>query len=340
MEYWPPFAVLFAAFTLQAAWDDKSTLLRRRGEKLEPVAAKRKQVVPSKYKAGETPWWAPHIILIVIFLVPALVYNLHTARTKISSVTTDPDHYRAGAEWLHANVAAGSLIYDVNWSDFPKLFFYDAGHSYVSGLDAIYLRDRHPELARLNERLSSGQESDPATAIRALFEASNPGGVKYLFVGDLPAPPAPGWFGYMMKTGHFKKVYSDNECVILQLLDTAESIAASAPLSPQQKSKWDTQGQRKTAAEEVHRRFGGDIYGTAEEDFEGVPALFVHNKHATEDWAKALFETDAASIREEALWQLGFRKYVVTNGAHGWVAEVEGNEKYRAHFSDGAGPEK
>jgi hypothetical protein len=344
MEYWPPFAVLFTAFTLQAVWDNKNTLPPRRsprpGEKRESVSTKPEQIGRSKDKADEASWRALHIVLVVILLIGALFYNLRTARTKISSVTTDPDHYRAGAEWLRTNVPPGSLIYDVNWSDFPKLFFYDAGHSYVSGLDAIYLQDQHPELARLNDRLSSGLEVDPATAIRSLFAATNPGGVSYLFVGDLPTPPASGWFGYMMKTGQFKKVYSDHECVILQLLDTVESTTPSALVSPQQKSTWNTPDQRKTAADEVHRRFGDDIYGTAEEDFEGAPALVVHNKHATEEWATSLLETDGASIRGEALWQLGFRKYVVTNGKHGWVADVEGNEKYRAHFNDGPEPEK
>jgi hypothetical protein len=325
MEYWPPFAVLFAAFTLQAVWDNiinlSSHASPHTGGNSRPVSSEGSRI-------------AAYVVVIVILLVAALLYNLHTTRTKITGVTTDPEHYRAGAEWLRTNVAPGSLIYDVNWSDFPKLFFYDTGHSYVSGLDAIYLQDQHPELARLNNRLSSGEEGDPATAIRSLFAASNPGGVSYLFVGDDPAPPVPEWFRYMMKTGKFKRVYADKECVILQVLDNAESTASSEPVSPQQKSKWDTPDQRKTAAAEVHRRFGGNIYGTDEEDFEGTPALVVHNKNATGGWAKKLFDADLASIKSEALWQLGFRKYVVTNGVHAWVAEVKGNEKYRANFSD------
>jgi hypothetical protein len=164
--------------------------------------------------------------------------------------------------------------------------------------------------------------------------------VSYLFVGDNPAPPGPAWFRYMMKTGQFKKVYGDEECVILQVLDTVASTAPSTPVPPQQKSKWDTPDQRKTAAAEVHRRFGGLIYGTDEENYEGAPALVVHNENATEDWANQLFEKDSASVAAEALWQLGFRKYVVTNGEHYWLIEVEGNEKYRARFSDGPQPKK
>jgi hypothetical protein len=334
MEYWPPFAVLFAAFTLQAVWESSFA-----GENSQPVTAELKKAKRPKHKADEATASALYIGMVVILLVAALVYNLHTTRAKITTITTDPEHYRAGAEWLRSNVPPGSLIYDVNWSDFPKLFFYDTDHSYVSGLDAIYLQDQHPELALLNKRLSSGEEGDPAGAIQSLFAASNPGGVSYLFVGDDPNPPAPEWFRYMRKTGRFKSVYADKECVILQVLDNPESTASAAPV-PQQKSQWDTPEQRKTAAAEVHRRFGGEIYGTADENFEGAPALVVHNKHATEDWAKKLFEQDMASIRGEALWQLGFRKYVVTNEAHGWVAAVEGNEKFRTQFNEGPEPQK
>lgn len=331
MEYWPPFAVLFAAFTIQSAWDAKRSL---------PIPPPR-GMVSAGAEAGpdETRKKVLYVGLIAILLAGALAYNLHTARMKLATVTADRDHYQAGAEWLASHVAPGALIYDVNWSDFPKLFFYDPSHGYVSGLDSLYLQDQHPELARLNDRLSSGQESDPAGAIRSLFAASN---VNYLFVGDLPAPPAAEWFRYMMKTGRFKRVYADKECVILQVLDHPEDTAPTPTpqASPQLKSKWDTADQRKAAAAQVHRRFGGDIYGTVEENFEGSPALIVHNKKATEEWAKKLFRTDSMSVTEEALWQLGFRKYVVSTGEHGWVMDVEGNPKFRSQFSGQPEPEK
>jgi len=46
------------------------------------------------------------------------------------------------------------------------------------------------------------------------------------------------------------------------------------------------------------------------------------------------------SAAGEALWQFGFGKYAVTNGTHGWVAEVEGYEKYRSLFNDSPEPKK
>ncbi|HSY64989.1 MAG TPA: hypothetical protein VK829_10345 [Terriglobales bacterium] len=350
IEYWPPFAVLFAAFTLQAAWDSKPNRLPAQTENLQPVPLELEPAEEPKPEAAGALRRALFISLIVILLGADSFYNLYAARMRITDVTRAPNYYQAGTQWLLANVPPGSLIFDVNWGDFPKLFFYDTTHSYVGGLDAIYLRDKHPEFARLDDRLSNGQEQDPAAAIRSLFAAVNPGALTYLFVGNSPAPPRPEWFRYMMRLGKVKQVYADKECAILQVLDNpvpndseseapSTAVSAEQPVSPGQRGRWNTPEQRKLAAAQVHRRFGDDIYGTVE-DVGGVPTLVIHNKNATADWAKNLFDKDLASPAGEALWQFGFGKYAVTNGTRGWIAKVEGNEQYRGLFKDNPEPKK
>jgi hypothetical protein len=330
VEYWPPFAVLFAAFTLQAAWDG-------RGDGSSNEKSAEADLAEQHLGRYGTITRTAFIILLVVLMGADSFYNLHAARMRIRDVTRDPNYYQAGAAWLMANVPPGSLIFDVNWGDFPKLFFYDTTHRYVGGLDPIYLRDKHPEIARLDDRLSDGSEQDPAAAIRSLFAAVEPAGLSYLFVGNSPAPPRPQWFSYMMEAGKVKKVYEDKECTILQVLDSpespAESVSAALPQSGK-RGKWDSPEQRKVAADEVHRRFGGDIYGTVE-NVGGVPALVIHNKNATPEWAKQVFEKDLGSQTGEALWQLGFGKYAITNGSQGWMAPVEGNEEYRHLFKEG-----
>ena len=210
MEYWPPFAVLFAAFTLQAVWQSDS---------LHPVPLETNDVGEPKGRGNGGLSRTPEVIAIALVLAVLSFYSLRTTRATIDQVTVGPERYRAGAEWLRNNVPRGTLIYDVNWSDFPKLFFYDTSHNYVSGLDPLYLFDQHPELAQLNERLSRQKEEDPAAGILSLFRASDPAGVSYIFVGDSPAPPSPEWLRYIMKTGKFQTVYEDNDCMILHVLD-------------------------------------------------------------------------------------------------------------------------
>jgi hypothetical protein len=330
MEYWPPFAVLFVAFTLESVWEVGTAGLNPLNFDAKGLEsnAKHDEEHEEESIAASIPWQVAAIGLLL-------------ARTKIVELTVDPDHYRAGAEWMRANIPPGALIYDVNWTDFPKLFFYDTQLSYVSGLDSIYLAARHPELQALTDRLSARSEPDPAGAIRTLFSrASNPS-VSYLFVGDTPNPVSAAWFQYVSNGRQFAQVYADSECVILQLLEspqnapaastTEEAPIASAPAAGPM-VPWNDPRRRKAAAEQVHRRFGGDVFGTVDEKYEGGPALLIHNKQATEEWSQKLFDHDMNSASFEFLWKIGFRTYVVTNEHQGWAVDIDEVPEYRPLF--------
>jgi hypothetical protein len=112
----------------------------------------------------------------------------------------------------------------------------------------------------------------------------------------------------------------------------------SAPLKPS--SQWNTPERRKVAAEGIHRRFGSDIYGTVDEHYEGGPALVVHNKKATEEWAGRFFTEGVNSPANEYLWLTGFRSYLITNGKEAWQMDIEEDPKYRSLFKDQPAPVK
>jgi len=319
MEYWPPFAILFAAFTLEHLWAGGSA-------SSPTLAGKQEADLLSPYQTEGLSWKT--LGLVVVLLIAALVYNLRTTRTNIMMASKGPNHYQAATDWMRANIPPNALIYDLNWSDFPKLFFYDTAHRYVSGLDPIYLLDQHPEISLLTERLSGRAEKDPAAAIWTQFAAIETSGLQYIFVGSYPAPPPPDWFNYMMAAGNFAVIYRDAECVILQNLYRPPSEGAS-----DQVRHFDSPDQRKALLPEVQRRFKGKVYATDEEDWQGGPALVIHNPQANEEWAKRLFSHDANSISGEELWQLGFNLYEVTDGKDYWATQVKGNPKFRAAFS-------
>lgn len=123
-----------------------------------------------------------------------------------------------------------------------------------------------------------------------------------------------------------------------------KSTTDTAPSGPGAQSKpgpqWNTPERRKVAAEGVHRRFGGDIYATVDESYEGGPALVVHNKKATEEWAKGFFMEGINSPANEFLWLMGFRSYLVTNGVDAWQMAIEEDPKYRSLFKDQPAPVK
>jgi len=342
MEYWPPLAVIFAAFAMQSAWDAGKSDSDKSDAKVEESDSgsgdeEACEGVGEEAPAARLGKW--RVAVIGLLLAAGMVYSLRVAHAKIPEITLAPDQYRAGAEWMRANIPAGALIYDLFWWDFPKLLYYDTEHRYVSGLDPIYLAAQHPELQSLSDRLELGSEPDPAAAIRSQFAAAHAPEVSYIFVGDDPKPPPEGWFQYMEKSGEITPVYSDRECTILQVAEKAGNTGATATApqvpgaAPPANSPWNDPRRRKEAAAGVHGRFGGDVYGTVDEKYEGGPALVVHNKKATEEWAQGLFNEDLGSPTNELMWQLGFRSYLVTNESEAWQMDVEEVPKYRSLFT-------
>jgi hypothetical protein len=123
-------------------------------------------------------------------------------------------------------------------------------------------------------------------------------------------------------------------------VSTESAPAAVTPLPntpapsppPKPDSQWDSPARRKVAAEGVHRRFGGDIYGTVDEHYEGGPALVVHNKKATEEWVERFFTEGMNTPANEFLWKIGFRNYLVTTGTDDWHMDIQEDPKYRSLF--------
>ena len=74
--------------------------------------------------------------------------------------------------WFNENVPAGERIFNCNWDDFPKMFFYDQKHNYVYGLDPNYLYTKNPELSKLISDITGGKIDDPAPIIRDKFGAN------------------------------------------------------------------------------------------------------------------------------------------------------------------------
>jgi hypothetical protein len=203
---------LFAGFALQPWLEGYRPYLTRLPkevlEELKPFLDREGMPPPPKEKDFRDLLRTIAMSVVALILSGFLSLNLKATVKEIGQ--SEPhDHYRAGAAWLRANVPPGEIIFNTDWDDFPRLFYYDSSHYYVSGLDPSYLYEKNPDLSRLYERITLGQEEDPAPVIRDRF------GSRYVFSDNNHHD----FFEHARLSGWFDIVYEDTECTIMYIRD-------------------------------------------------------------------------------------------------------------------------
>jgi hypothetical protein len=176
-EYWPPFAVLFAAFTINA-------------ERLEWP-----QRIP--VRIGVAAW------LIVMGAIG--VANVRGARAEVRE-SPGPFAMRGASAWLSEHTPAGSMVFNADWVEFPELFYYNQQNVYVTGLDPRYLYDFQPDLWKAYDSITSGEEKHPGPIIRQRF------GAEYVVARS----DSTDFLNVANASGDFETVYSDAEASVLR----------------------------------------------------------------------------------------------------------------------------
>ncbi|HKP13844.1 MAG TPA: hypothetical protein VJZ91_17110 [Blastocatellia bacterium] len=191
VEYWPPFAVLFAAFTIspRLAEFDRSWFARRRERVIAAIAA----------------------AVTAIIIGATMIVTVGQARADMKA-EANPYDYKGASEWIAANVPAGAMIFNTDWDDFPMLYYYNPNNPYIVGLDPTYLYDRDPELWKLYARITLGDQEDPADLIRERF------GAEYVFTDN----QHPDFMDNAISSGKFETVYTDAKTTVLRIRSAEE----------------------------------------------------------------------------------------------------------------------
>lgn len=218
-EYWPPFAVLFAAFTLQMVFERArsaySNLPADVLDELEPFLDRPATGSVTAQKGAATTGWSETNktfaagIVAVLLMVPMIA--MIAAETREIKTTAPHKEYTRGIEWMRTHVPAGQVIFNTDWDDFPKLFYYDPTHAYVSGLDPTYLYDKDNALSRLYEDITLGRNKDPGPVIRDRF------GARYVFTDNEDVHN--DFYDAALDSGWFDEVYTDKDCTVLYIRD-------------------------------------------------------------------------------------------------------------------------
>lgn len=209
-EYCPPAAVLFAAFTLQAVWAGQGQSSESRGSQVSANAVAGPSRASSNARSAPRDARMKLGVPLAIFLLAGAAAHQGWSTRQIIATPLGPDQYRVGAQWLIANVPRGETIFNATWEDFPKLFYYDDVHAYVTGLDPLYLENGNPDLSSLYARISAGQEKQAAALIQSSF------GARYVFLSGLSNRD---FRVTAILSGRFERVYADRECMILKVRD-------------------------------------------------------------------------------------------------------------------------
>lgn len=218
-EYWPPFAVIFAAFALQP-WvsGSRSAFTHLPADVLDELKPfLDRHEAPEVRQANQTKEILQMLgaALVAVLLGVALFVSLQVTIKDIAD-SDPPNYYKAGMQWVRANVPPGDIVFNTDWDDFPRMFFFDPTHRYVSGLDPTYLYDQNADLSKLYDRITLGKESDPGPLIRDRF------GARYVFTDN--SSDHSKFSTKAMDSGWFEVVYEDKDCTILHILDLKKEV--------------------------------------------------------------------------------------------------------------------
>lgn len=83
------------------------------------------------------------LVFVFIFLV---FYSGQKAINAIEKGGYRPDELREAALWLRENSQPGDIVFNLHWSDFSPLFYWNQKNYYIGGLDPIFQYEYNPSL--------------------------------------------------------------------------------------------------------------------------------------------------------------------------------------------------
>jgi hypothetical protein len=184
VEYFPPFALIFACF----AWVPFFTEMggRERWDRLAkglPVA------------------------LLGAAVLVAGVFSLRAAEKSMQDAK--PAGLYAGASaWLASHTPDGARVFQTDWDDFPRLFFYNTHNTYLIGLDPTYMQLADPKLYDLWVQITQGKVENIAEVVKEQF------GARYIH-SDLYHE---GFIRAAEADAGLKEVYRDDEAVVFEVV--------------------------------------------------------------------------------------------------------------------------
>jgi hypothetical protein len=209
VEYFPAFSLVFAAF----AWSAILQKDRKSGQEKVLDGDRRHR------RIGAGGWMGVFLgrrlsrglqnglpaLAFLLALVPGIWTTFQGAKSSLQS--SKPYGTYAGASaWLAANTPAGARVFQTDWDDFPRLFYYNTHNTYLIGLDPTYMSIYDAGLYDLWVDITRGNVERPSEVIGGDF------GAHYILT-DLRHG---GFLGQASADPGLVEVYRDDEAVVFR----------------------------------------------------------------------------------------------------------------------------
>lgn len=157
VEYFPPFALIFAAF----AW---SPLF------LDPQPDSVNQAERPRTRFWITLQTNLFAILLTLVVSAGIVKSIPAVQRQMQK-SKPYDLYAGASAWLVENTVAGDRVFQTDWDDFPRLFFYNTHNTYLAGLDPTYMQLYDADLYDEWVKITRGEVEQPSQIIFTRFSA-------------------------------------------------------------------------------------------------------------------------------------------------------------------------
>ena len=193
VEYFPPFALIFAAFAWAPLFDARYAPA--------PTADAPRGHFPFILRNSLS------VTLLSLAVAVGIARSVPAAREALDR--SKPYGLYAGASaWLENNTPSGSRVFQTDWDDFPRLFFYNTHDTYLIGLDPTYMQLYDPQLYDLWVDITRGDVDNPSRIIAGTFASG--------FVHtDLNHA---GFIDAAMKDSGLKEVYRDDQALVFEVI--------------------------------------------------------------------------------------------------------------------------
>ena len=144
--------------------------------------------------------------LLALCVAGAAFSSIPAARDQVGS--SKPYNLYAGASlWLMQNTPEGARIFQTDWDDFPRLFFYNSRNTYLIGLDPTYMQLYDADMYDRWVRITQGHEESMSDVIAAEFNSQ-------FVITDLDHA---GFLKRAATDPGLAEVYRDNQAAIFEV---------------------------------------------------------------------------------------------------------------------------